>query len=81
MTITEFDRWVAENNIPQSFEYGKGWWDYVELVRRFGAKFGLPMVRVAGHYVVHTPPPEEELTMPGVVLEHSDVTIALKWVA
>ena len=26
MTITEFDRWVGENNIPDAFEYGKGWW-------------------------------------------------------
>jgi len=29
---------VGENNIPAHFEYGKGWWDYVELVRRFAAK-------------------------------------------
>jgi hypothetical protein len=32
MKTSEFDRWVGENNIPDSFEYGKGWWDYVELV-------------------------------------------------
>jgi hypothetical protein len=55
---TEFDRWVGENNIPERFEYGKGWWDYVELVRRFASKFDVEDVRVVGHYVVHTPPPE-----------------------
>jgi len=27
--VTEFDRWVGANNIPERFEYGKGWWDYV----------------------------------------------------
>jgi hypothetical protein len=39
--ITEFDRWVSENNIPPSYEFGKGWWDYVERVRRFSSKFDL----------------------------------------
>src|SRR6185436_14218326 len=34
LKISEFDRWVSENNIPETFEYSKGWWDYVELVRR-----------------------------------------------
>ncbi len=52
---TEFDRWVGENNIPERFEYGKGWWDYVELVRRFASKFDVEDVWVVGHYVVHTP--------------------------
>jgi len=31
--ISEFDKWVGEHNIAETFEYGKGWWDYVELVR------------------------------------------------
>ena len=59
--VTAFDEWVGENNIPERFEYGKGWWDYVELVRRFASKFDVEEVRVVGHYIVHTPPPEEEL--------------------
>ncbi len=66
--VTEFDRWVGENNIPTHFEYGKGWWDYVEVVRRFATKFDIEDVRVVGHYVVHTPPPEEKLPMPAVAL-------------
>lgn len=78
MTITELDRWVGENNVSGAFEYGKGWWDYVELVRRFSSKFELADVRVAGHYIVHTPPPEEELPMPAVLLTGKGVLVALK---
>jgi hypothetical protein len=26
--IEEFDRWVNDNNIPETFEYSKGWWGY-----------------------------------------------------
>ena len=77
--ITEFDRWVGENNIPDTFEYGKGWWDYVELVRRFSFKFDVADVHVVGHYVVRTPPPEEALPMPAVALVGRGVMIALKW--
>ena len=79
MLVTEFDRWVADNNIPERFEYGKGWWDYVELIRRFAHKFDIPDVRVVGHYVVRTPPPEEELPMPAVGLTKGSVLIAMKW--
>lgn len=78
MVATEFDRWVGKNNIPRSFEYGKGWWDYVELVRRFVAKFDIEDARVVGHYVVNTPPPEEKLPMPAVALTRRGVTVALK---
>ena len=76
--VTQFDRWVGENNIPSYFEYGKGWWDYVELIRRFAAKFEIEDVRVVGHYVVHTPPPEEKLPMPAVALARRGVLAALK---
>jgi hypothetical protein len=76
---TEFDRWVGENNIPQTFEFGKGWWDYVELIRRLSAKFDIADVRIVGHYIVETPPPEEKLPMPAVALTGHGVTVALKW--
>jgi len=77
--VSEFDRWVGANNIPERFRYGKAWWDYVELVRRFAHKFEIHDVRVIGHYVVQTPPPEERLPMPAVSLARSGVLIALKW--
>lgn len=77
--ITTFDRWVSDNNIPSTFEYGKGWWDYVELVQRFAHKFDVSDVTVVGHYVVDTPPPEERLPMPAVALVGESVTVAMKW--
>jgi hypothetical protein len=76
---TSFDDWVSENKIPTTFEYGKGWWDYVELVQKFGRKFDSDDVRVVGRYTVRTPPPEEELPMPAVVLERAGILVALKW--
>jgi hypothetical protein len=69
----------ARTTIPSQFEYGKGWWDYVELIRRFAAKFEIEDVRVVGHYVVHTPPPEEKLPMPAVALTRRGVLAALKY--
>jgi hypothetical protein len=30
----EFNLWVNEHNSPAHLQYGKGWWDYVETVRR-----------------------------------------------
>jgi len=79
MALSEFDYWVAQNNIPEQFAYGKGWWEYVELIRRFAHKFEIADVRVVGHYVVRTPPPEEELPMPAVTLAKTGVEVALKW--
>ncbi len=78
MVTTAFDRWVGENNIPDHFEYGKGWWDYVELVRRFADKFDVEDVHVIGHYIVDTPPPEEKLPMPAVALTRRGTLVALK---
>jgi hypothetical protein len=77
--ISEFDKWVNDNNIPESFEYGKGWWDYVELVRRFAARLDTEDVRVIGHYVVDTPPPCERLPMPAVAISIPGVTVALRF--
>jgi hypothetical protein len=74
-----FDRWVSDNNIPETFEFGKGWWDYVELVRRFAERLGSDEVRVIGHYIVDTPPPCERLPMPAVAITVPGVTFALRF--
>jgi hypothetical protein len=79
MKISEFDRWVGSNNVPKRYEYGKRWWDHVELVRRFSYKFGFEDVRVVGHYMVETSPPEERLPMPAVALVGPRVSLALRW--
>jgi len=78
-SISSFDRWVAQNNIAETFEYGKGWWDYVETVRRFARKFECADVTVVGQYIVRTPPPEERLPMPAVALLRDGVSVAMKW--
>lgn len=79
VTISQFDRWVSENNIAEMFEYSKGWWDYVELVRGLAARFDTDDVRVIGHYVVETPPPCERLPMPAVALVLPGVTFGLRY--
>jgi hypothetical protein len=79
MKISDFDRWVSQNNLPEEFEYSKGWWDYVELVRRFAARLDSDDVRVIGHYFVDTPPPCERLPMPAVAIVTPGVTFALRF--
>ncbi len=79
IVISEFDRWVSDNNIPETYEYSKGWWDYVELVRRFASRFETEDVRLIGHYVVDTPPPCERLPMPAVAISIPGLTVALRF--
>jgi len=79
VVVSDFDRWVGENNIPRTFEYGKGWWDYVELVRRFADFLDTDDVRVIGHYIVETPPPCERLPMPAVAISKPGVLFALRY--
>jgi hypothetical protein len=77
--ISAFDRWVGCNNIAPTFEYAKGWWDYVELVRRFADYLDTDDVLVIGHYLVDTPPPCERLPMPAVAIRRPGVTFALRF--
>jgi len=75
----ELARWLGRNGVPESSVYARGRWDYVELLRKFAAKLDIADVRVVGHYLVETPPPEEELPMPAVVLAAPGAMVALKW--
>jgi len=77
--ISEFDAWVGTNNIPDHFEFGKGWWDYVELIRTFAARLDSEDVRVVGHYIVETPPPTELLPMPAVAIVTPAATFAFRY--
>lgn len=79
VSISDFDRWVSATNVPEAFEYAKGWWDYVELVRRFASRLDTEEVRVIGHYIVETPPPCERLPMPAVAITTPEVTFALRY--
>jgi hypothetical protein len=79
MNATEFDRWVSANHISSKYRYGKGFWDYVELVQKLSHKFGIDDVRLIGRYVIETPPPEEKLPMPIAALFGKGVAVALRW--
>lgn len=79
MKASHFDRWVSDNNIPETFEYGDAWWNYVETIRRFAAWLHSDDVRVVGHYVVDTPPPCERLPMPAVAIATPAATFALRF--
>ncbi len=78
-TVSQFDIWVGDNNPDPKLEYGKGFWDYVEMLRRMIDKFDANDARVIGTYVVRTPPPEEELPMPAVAFSVRGVTFAVKF--
>jgi hypothetical protein len=77
--VPEFDRWVNDNNIPPSFQFWQGWWDYVEMIRRFALRLDTTDARVIGHYIVDTPPPCEKLPMPAVAITTPSVTFALRF--
>ena len=78
VVVSEFDVWVGENNIPDHFEYGKGWWDYVELIRTFAVRLDSKDVRVVGHYIVETMPPVELLPMPAIAIVTPGATFAFR---
>jgi hypothetical protein len=63
-----FNRWVGENNVDPKLNYGKGWWEYIEFVRRISEKLNAT-VFVVDTFQMGTPPPEEVLTMPVFLLE------------
>jgi hypothetical protein len=62
----DLDRWVNDNNPDEQLQFSKGWWDYIELIRRLMSKFGAKEARVVATYPMRTPPPEEDLLMPAV---------------
>jgi hypothetical protein len=76
--LCEFERWAITHAISDTFVFGQGWWDYVDLVRRLSVKLGISDVLVIGEYVIDTPPPSERLPMPLVALETDSTLVALK---
>lgn len=75
----DIDRWVNDNNPPSDRQYAKGWWDYIEMVRRLAFKFEIEDVDVIGTYLMNTPPPEEELIMPVFRLRKERFELILKY--
>jgi len=75
----DLDRWVNDNNPDEQLQYGKGWWDYIGLIRRLMYKFGAEEAHVVATYPMGTPPPEEDLLMPVVQFEVGSTEFIVKY--
>lgn len=72
------NNWITENHILQEKKnYSKGWWDYIELVRKIESKTNAK-VEVFSEYEIMTPPPSEFLKLPLIKLSYSDADIYIK---
>ncbi len=40
-TPIDFNQWVSDHNPAEDLSYDKGWWDYIEIIRRLAAKFNI----------------------------------------
>lgn len=76
--ITNLDRWVCEHQPDSEQSYGKGWWDFIEDIRRFADKLQLREIDVVGSYILHTPPPGETLLSPVVAFQTPGCCVHLK---
>lgn len=80
----DFNQWVHENNPSPESKYSKGFWDWVENVRRLSSMLKskpwrkLPsdakdaVISVVGSIRYETPPPTETITMPVVCIENDN---------
>ena len=78
MTPVPLDQWVNDNTPPAHLQYGKGWWDCIETLRRLVDKFNIVHVDVVATYSMRTPPPEEEICMPVVRLRIGTAELVVK---
>ncbi len=73
-----FNKWVNDNNPDSSLSYGKGWWDYIEFIRLICDKFNCSKISVVSTYIMETPPPQEKLLMPVVLLKIKQIQFIMK---
>lgn len=78
IVITEFDRWVGANQPSLELEYSNAFLNYVEFIQTIQRKFNISDVRVVGHHVIRTPPPEENLPMPVALFVARGTEVALR---
>jgi hypothetical protein len=76
-----FNQWVNDHNPNESLLYRKGWWDYIEIVRRLAGKFDIDDrdIQVVSTYLLKTPPPCEELLMPVLRLNTPNIQFTIKY--
>lgn len=72
------DNWVSNNNINQDKKnYSKGWWDYIEILRKIESKTN-PAMSVLAEYEIMTPPPSEFLKLPLIELSYGKVKLYIR---
>lgn len=82
----DFNQWVSNNNPSPESNYQKGFWDWVESVRRLSSllRFG-PLgkheaeLSVVGTITYQTPPPSEQITLPVVALKTDTFIAHMAW--
>lgn len=76
-----FNQWVNDHNPDESLSYRKGWWDYIENIRRLADKFDIEDrdIQVVSTYRMKTPPPYEELLMPVLRLNTPNIQFTIKY--
>lgn len=79
--VVDFNRWVNDHNPAENLSYGKGWWDYIEIIRRLAGKFDIEDrdIQVVSTYLMKTPPPCEELLMPVLRLNTPNIQFTIKY--
>lgn len=74
---TKLDKWVSNNNPPDTKQFSKGWWDFIELCREL-QDIHKADCRVIATIEILTPPPTETLEMPIVQLTTNDSIVTIK---
>lgn len=76
-----FNQWVNDHNPDENLSYRKGWWDYIEIIRRLASKFDIEDrdIQVVATYRMKTLPPSEELLMPVLRLNTPKIQFTIKY--
>ena len=78
MKKINFDEWVSNNNPSEKLSYGKGWWDYIEYIRKLGEMLDTKDINVIDTFEMETPPPSEILSMPVFEIKFTGFKVYLK---
>lgn len=91
MESIDFNQWVHENNPSPDSNYKKGFWDWVENIRRLASLLKSKpsrarpsdtkdaVISVVGSISYDTPPPTERITMPVICLETDTFRAYVAW--
>jgi hypothetical protein len=74
------EHWVNDNNVDTILpkkNYSKGWWEYIDFIRTLSSAFNVE-ARVISSYEIDTPPPEEKLILPLILLQINGIDFYIK---